>query len=96
MPFVLGQPMPHELFADDVPFAAHAISRDLPRDQALGLRLIALAKAAAGMHMGQVALNASGPMRTTNPDRGASPDTDAQMLRSQASRLFDLTQGEPR
>lgn len=88
--------MPHDFSADDVPFAAHAISRDLPRDQALGLRLIALAKAAAGMHMGQVALGASGRMRTTDLERGASPDTDAHMLRTQASRLIDLAQGESR
>jgi hypothetical protein len=31
-----------------------ALLRDLPRDQAFGLRLIALARAAAALHMAQV------------------------------------------
>lgn len=88
--------MPHELFAEDVPPVALAITHDLPRDQALGLRLIALAKAAAGMHMAQFALGINDPTRTTNSDSRASSDADAHLLRSQAAALFDQAREEAR
>lgn len=39
------------------PRGAQALVRHVPRDQALGLRLVALAEAAAAMHMGEVAMS---------------------------------------
>jgi hypothetical protein len=65
--------------------AATLLTRDLPRDQALGLRLLAMARAAAAVHMGQAVYG----------DGGASVDTNAQdadrmrqLLRSQAAGLI--------
>lgn len=40
---------------DTLPRGARALTHDLPRDQALGLRLVALAQAAASLHMSEAA-----------------------------------------
>ena len=40
--------------------AAERLIRELPRDQALGLRLIALARAAAAVHMSEMAAGTAG------------------------------------
>jgi len=66
------------------------LTRGLPRDQALGLRLMAMARAAAGMHMGRTALgdfaHESAQTDHTAQEGAANP----QLLRSQASGLFFL------
>ena len=72
--------------------AAAALTRGLPRDQAIGLRLLAMARAAAGMHMGRVAIGAGF-------EGGAEIECDAQkevgmgqILRSQAGGLVRAMQ----
>ena len=65
--------------------AAFALTRGVPRDQALGLRLMMLARTAAGMHLGQAALGDLGAeTKHTAQERAENP----QLLRSQASGLI--------
>ncbi|MBX3401915.1 MAG: hypothetical protein KF699_00745 [Phycisphaeraceae bacterium] len=51
-----------------------ALLRDLPRDQALGLRLIVLARAAAALHMAQVSPESrNGASARAGTNEGATP-----------------------
>lgn len=64
--------------------AAAAVTRDLPRDQALGLRLLALARAAAGVHMAAAAVGDGGAgLAACAQER---PEW-AQVVRTQAAGL---------
>lgn len=75
------------LFEQDAPSSSRAtpaarLTADIPHDQALGLRLMALARAAATMHMGvQVPI----PL-WRGPGGGLEPTHNLQ--NSQASGLF--------
>jgi hypothetical protein len=76
---------------DVTPDATSVLTRGLPRDQALGLRLIALARAATGVHLGQVAHGGSGAsMEHTAQESAALP----QILRSQAKGLAGMSWGQ--
>lgn len=80
------------------PSSSNALSSliaGLPRDQALGLRLIGLARAAAACHMAEAIL----PSPTTTPGARFTPeaherwDDQAQVLRSQAAGLAHALAG---
>ena len=47
-----------------------AVLERVPRDQALGLRLIALARAAAALHMAQVSRGPVGRADASDPESG--------------------------
>lgn len=79
--------MRHESDSDVLPPAASTLTLDLPRDQALGLRLIAIARAAAAMHMTESALMQHAPVRTVPAEHGAVSNPGAHLLRTQAARL---------
>jgi hypothetical protein len=68
------------------PAAAAALTRGLPRDQALGLRLMAMARAAAGVHLGRVALGDAGAGNQHTAQESADM---TQLLRSQAWGLVE-------
>ena len=68
--------------------AAALLTRDLPRDQALGLRLLAMARAAAAVHMGQAVMGDAGRMSAQSGDDAQDAERMRQLLRSQASGLF--------
>jgi len=51
--------------------AAAALVAGLPRDQALGLRLLCLARAAASLHMGQACAPMRGNCATGAPSVGS-------------------------
>ncbi len=65
--------------------AAALLTRDLPRDQALGLRLLAMARAAAAMHMAEVGHTGMG---AASSDDAQDAERMRQLLRSQAAGLF--------
>jgi len=73
-------PPAQHAFTDAQLDAAASLLRHIPRDQALGLRLLALAQTCAASHMTQAALN---------PECPAADPSERQMLlgRSQASAL---------
>jgi hypothetical protein len=68
--------------------AAALLTRDLPRDQALGLRLMAMARAAAALHMGQAVMGPDGGAGASPMDDAQDAERMRQLLRSQASGLF--------
>ncbi|HMN40145.1 MAG TPA: hypothetical protein PKE29_04820 [Phycisphaerales bacterium] len=68
--------------------AAALLTRDLPRDQALGLRLLAMARAAAAMHMGQAVLEGG----ADSGDDAQDGERMRQLLRSQAAGLVGMRQ----
>ena len=55
---------------DDSAAIAAAVLADMPRDQALGLRLIALARAAAALHMAHISPAATENMGSLLPESG--------------------------
>lgn len=70
--------------------AADMLTRDLPRDQALGLRLIAMARAAAAMHMTEAATGTRvlpGAESGSIAQESQGLRTERQLLRSQAAGL---------
>lgn len=69
--------------SEDIARAAAAAVAELPRDQALGLRLICLARAAAAVHMAQ----ACAPERTPC----ASPRQPVPLSSTQAAGLLALS-----
>ncbi|MBY0261523.1 MAG: hypothetical protein K2Q20_04230 [Phycisphaerales bacterium] len=71
-------------FTDAQVDAAASLLRHIPRDQALGLRLLALAQACAAVHMTQAALDPA-------PEGLAAEEIDLLLGRSQASSLMDRT-----
>jgi hypothetical protein len=77
-----------------VSLCADALTRDLPRDQALGLRLLALARAAAGIHMAHLAMATPG---AGIDDMAQEPEGLTQFVRTQAAGLLDgrPNPGEP-
>lgn len=65
----------------------------IPRDQALGLRLIGLARAAAACHLAHTTLTTPGARFTPEAHDAADDAGDAQVLRSQAARLAVMMDG---
>lgn len=89
----------HALPTDTAVPATDLLTRDLPRDQALGLRLIALARAAAAMHMAEAVTGTrvlpgaeSGPIAQDSQGLHA----ERQLLRSQAAGLMAAMSREGR
>lgn len=77
-------------FTDAQMDAAASLLRHIPRDQALGLRLLALAQACAAVHMTQAA-------RDPAPEGLAAEEIDLLLGRSQASSLSRSSHdGRPR
>lgn len=75
--------------------AASALTRGIPRDQALGIRLIALARAAAAAHMAEGTLFPPRPSQTAHTGASAQFEQDReQLLRSQAAGLLALVAAE--
>lgn len=89
----------HALPTDTAVPAADLLTRDLPRDQALGLRLIAMARAAAAMHMAETA---TGPRVLPGAESGPIAQdshgqrSERQLLRSQAAGLVAAMSREGR
>lgn len=70
-----------------------ALIAGIPRDQALGLRLIGLARAAAACHLAQALPTTPGARFTPGAHEGAATEGDAQVLRTQAARLALMMDG---
>lgn len=74
--------------------AAEAVVKGLVRDQALGLRLMALARVAAGVHMGMVAMGDRGAEVAREAREREGGPAGEQVLRSQAAGLARLMGGQ--
>lgn len=72
-------------FSDTHTDALSSLIAGIPRDQALGLRLIGLARAAAACHMTQTTFTTPGARFT--PEAQVEDAGEAQVLRSQAAGL---------
>lgn len=60
----------HPVIQERIASIPAALLERVPQDQALGLRLIALARAAAALHMAQVSTAASDEMGQALPESG--------------------------
>lgn len=72
----------HPIVADPRATAARLVA-NLPADQALGLRLMALAQAAAAIHLNEWFLH-----RPLGHNAGAPPDSSGLLAHSQAAGLL--------